>query len=346
MPSLASRASYSSALARVISPFPMKRCPRVRLVDSRPSTFPGTVREPCSITSPCTGRTNCASPAPQRMTFGIGNDLSASSTAGARTSASALPLIFERATTTSPLGVARRSSDATLTPCFFANPSIACAGAFAEGPVTSVSRSWPAAETSGTRTARRRGVAYAFELRPASPALASSPARRSAKACDRARSDFGGSSSVRISTSRFSGMRQHREAEPLARLVVGLGHGTRQRAHAADIRLALGDRDRAARIQQVEGVRGLHHHLVARQHALRLDQALRLGFVVTEMPEQHVGVRELEVVFRLLDFVLMVDVAIGHPVRPHEVEYAVLALQVHGEALEAVGDLAEDRFAG
>ena len=39
---------------------------------SRPSTVPGTTRVPCSITRPCTGRTNCASPAPQRMTFGIG----------------------------------------------------------------------------------------------------------------------------------------------------------------------------------------------------------------------------------------------------------------------------------
>ena len=51
------------------------------------------------------------------------------------------------------------------------------------------------------------------------------------------------------------GLAEHREAKALARLVVGLRHGTREAAHAADVGGALGDRDRAARIEQVEGVR-------------------------------------------------------------------------------------------
>ena len=60
MPSSRSRASYSSALASAIDPTPMNRWPCVVLLAETPSTAPGTTRAPCIITSPCTGRTNCA----------------------------------------------------------------------------------------------------------------------------------------------------------------------------------------------------------------------------------------------------------------------------------------------
>src|SRR5688572_29510158 len=258
------------------------------------------------------------------------------------------PLTRKRATTTSPFGVVRRSSASTLTPCLRAKPSMACAGALLEGPVTSVSRSWPAAATPGISTASRRGVAKLFAATPAdtSWALASSASSRSRNASDSARKDLGGSSSVRISTSSASGMSHHREAEALARLVVGLRHRARQRAHAPDVGGALGDRDRAARVEQVEGVRSLHHHLVAGQDALRGDQAFRLGFVLPEVTEQDVRVRQLEVVARLLDFVLVIYVEIGHARRPHQVVDAFLALQVHRQALQTVGDLAQHRLAG
>ena len=53
-----------------------------------------------------------------------------------------------------------------------------------------------------------------------------------------------------------------------------------------------------------------------------------------------------EVVRRLLDFVLVINVAVGHfaarTVGPHDVEHAVDALQVHRQTLETVGDLAGD----
>src|SRR5690606_1784044 len=96
-----------------------------------------------------------------------------------------------------------------------------------------------------------------------------------AKAAPSLTSAFGGSSSVWISTRRvwfmmcsvlllsgslaggFSRCGKHREAELLARVVVGLGHQARQGAHAADVGGAFGHRDGAARVQHVEAVRGL-----------------------------------------------------------------------------------------
>src|SRR5882724_3393551 len=327
----------------------MKRWPAVVRPALMPSTLPGTTRPPCSITSPCTGRTNCASPAPQRITLGIGSALSAASTMAARTSSSTAPLLLTRASITGPFGVSRRSSCSGVRPCLRANPAIACAGALADGPVTSISRPAALAPTCSIVNAKRRGVAYTVKAGDAiaSFAFTSASATWPAKASDSARNDFGGSSSVSSSTSRvaWSAM-DERETEALARLVVGLRDGAREHSHAADVGGTFGDRDRAARIEQVEAVRAAQHHLVRRQHALRFDQPLRLGLELSEVAEQHLGVRELEVVARLLRFVLVVDVPILDPVDPGEVVDAFLALQIHRQALEPVGDLAEHRLAG
>src|SRR5579883_1615834 len=51
----------------------------------------------------------------------------------------------------------------------------------------------------------------------------------------------------------------------LALRVVGLGDRLGQVAYAQDVTLALGYADRAARVEQVERVAGLHHLLVGRQ---------------------------------------------------------------------------------
>src|SRR5712692_1223138 len=41
----------------------------------------------------------------------------------------------------------------------------------------------------------------------------------------------------------------------------------------------------------------------------------------------------------------MVDIAVGHARRPDEIEDALLPLQVHRQALQAIGDFAEHRLA-
>jgi hypothetical protein len=73
------------------------------------------------------------------------------------------------------------------------------------------------------------------------------------------------------------------------------------------------------------------------------DEPLRLPLVFVEEPQQPVDVGELEVVLRLFDLVLMVDVAVGDAVHPHEVEHVLATLQVHREALEPVGEFSQHR---
>src|SRR6267143_2202093 len=179
-----------------------------------------------------------------------------------------------------------------LTPFFFANPLTAWAGAPTGGPCTSRSLSGGRSFTLPISTARRRGVADGRVANGARRKRSScrSAARLAANASAIGRSDFGGSSSVRSSTSRESGM-GHRKSEPLARFVVGLGHGTCERADATDVRGAFGDGDGAARVEQIEGVRALQDHFVGRQHALRLDQALGFRF---EFPEWRNSISAFE----------------------------------------------------
>src|SRR3569623_1525765 len=130
--------------------------------------------------------------------------------------------------------------------------------------------------------------------------------------------------------------------------------GLGELADAQDIALALGDRDHATGVEQVEVVAGLDDLLVGRQServaavwagALPfVEQRLALGLGVRKVAEQHVGVGRFEVVERLLLLVLQEHIAVADAVVLAAVEVEVVddfdALHVHRETFQAVGDLA------
>src|SRR5690606_12795696 len=138
---------------------------------------------------------------------------------------------------------------------------------------------------------------------------------------------------------------QHGEAQSFTGVVIGLRHGARQVADAADVGGALGDADGAARVEQVKGVGGFQRGLVGGQRQGHVHQALGFGFIVVEVREKHVGRGVFEVVGGLFDLVLVEHVAVQHTVAvrafgPDQVVHAFHALQVHGQAFQAVGDFA------
>ncbi len=96
-------------------------------------------------------------------------------------------------------------------------------------------------------------------------------------------------------------------------------------------------------------MRGLQYLLVRRQCQFLLHQVLGVAFVGAEGGQQEVDVAVLEVVGALLHLVLVEHVAVPQwPIfagRIDEVEDVLDALQVHRQALQAVGDLAGDRLA-
>lgn len=145
----------------------------------------------------------------------------------------------------------------------------------------------------------------------------------------------------------FIGMRlgRHGEAQARAAVQVALAHGARQVADAADVGGALGYRDGAARVQQVEGVGGLEHLLVRWQRQLRFHQLISCAFVGIERAEQEIHIRMLEVVGGLLHLVLVEHVTVAQAVGIDQVVHRFLALQVHGQALQAVRDFAGGRLA-
>ena len=94
----------------------------------------------------------------------------------------------------------------------------------------------------------------------------------------------------------------------------------------------------------------LQHRVVGRQRQRRLQGAQALHLAIGELLEEELGVGHLEVERGVLALVLQVHVAVGehHAVvaaGPHDVVHVVDALDEHGEALQAVGDLHGHRVA-
>src|SRR5699024_7329590 len=269
----------------------------------------------------------------------------------------------ERWTYQAPLSVSTVCNWSTSTPQEPAKPVSARVGfpsasrpAATAGPRRSVARSGWRAATSGTYTARRRGEQYAraASVSAAIPCFSRPSQMPRANTADNSSSALGGNSSVpnSISSGCTSDMgrllvAQAGKAEFFALRHVRLRHGARQGAHAQNVALALGDADGATRVQQVERVAGLHDLLVGRQRQAGLDQLAGLGLAGVEPCEQGLDVGVLEVVGALLDLVLVEHVAVGdrtvRGVGPDQVVDVVHVLQVHGQALQAVGDFARDR---
>ena len=127
---------------------------------------------------------------------------------------------------------------------------------------------------------------------------------------------------------------------------IALGDGAGQVADAADVGGALGDRKMAPRASSRLKVGGLEHLLVG-PAAARADahQVLGLLFVRHRRREQEVDVGMLEVVGRLLDFVLVIDVAVGQAFRPGQVKTFSTPCRYMARRSDAVGDFAGDRLA-
>ena len=69
----------------------------------------------------------------------------------------------------------------------------------------------------------------------------------------------------------------------------------REIAHPANIGLAFGDRDHAARLEQVEDMTGLDRLVIGRQRQLGLDTGFAFGRRILEPLEQGFGIGVLEI---------------------------------------------------
>ena len=288
--------------------FVWKRWPRVILPAAMPRISPGTTASPCSMTIQCTGRTDSAAPAPQRMRRAIGSLSSAAWTMPGRSFAAGEPARVVRQNRNSPLSSAMRVRWSTATPQDSAKASLAARvgwpaaskAALTGGPRRSTRCSGWRSRSLRTRTARRRGVKEVSMAAPCDRPPASRPATTpSRKASPRAARLFGGISSAPISTRkswRFISLRtDQREALRFSARVIRAGNATGQRTYTQDEPLPLGDADGLARIEQVEDVRGLEGLLVGGQRQRDLEQRLAVLLALVELGEQRSRVRVLEV---------------------------------------------------
>ena len=114
-------------------------------------------------------------------------------------------------------------------------------------------------------------------------------------------------------------------------------------ADPANRRGAFRHRDHAAGLQQVEGVAALQDEVQGRGGQLLRHQVRGLGLIDREQLLEPLRVGGLEVVGALTLLKRQPDVAVGAVAIPGEIPDALHVLEVHREALQAVGDLDRDR---
>ena len=125
---------------------------------------------------------------------------------------------------------------------------------------------------------------------------------------------------------------------------VGLAARLGDGADAQDVVGTLDRGQGAAGIEQVEGVAALHDTVVRRQRQLAFQAGMALGLVVVKLLTHHLDVGDLKVIGTELALVLEEHVAVGHgravgQIAPHQIVDRVDALGVHGDTLQAIGNL-------
>src|SRR6266481_4838940 len=352
-----------------------KRWPRVFVPLVTSANFTGIGLPSRVAAIQWTGRANASeSSQSQRIDLRKGIARMICSRMGGSASAAVCPRRCCSTTTRSP----SICSASTGTPALRANPSAAllhlpsCLACFAGGPESLRRTSGAFSAMAVTISVSLRGVAW-VETLARSPSLLRRTSSSALSICAAIHSTAGrwklaGSSSVPISKTRS--MSGHLEELAVPReLLLGqrpvpeggelhLGPGgevqpgaiVRELADAQDVSLPLGHADGAARVEQVEDVRAFQAVVVGGEGKLLLHQRAALLLVLIEETEEALRVAGVEAVLALLALVLPEDVAVGElaPVgirAPDQVVDVVDALQVHGDALEAVGQLGGNRMA-
>src|SRR5262245_18239586 len=228
---------------------------------------------------------------------------------------------------------------------------MAASGASTRGPFFSSRTAGERAGKPVTTATRRRGVAKVLRSLYSRPAPASAcPSKRARSS--RARVCMREGISSENSSSRSSA---------IGAAALGLEPCRASRlgkvAYPQDVGLPLRHRDHAARVEQVEDVRGLDRLVVSgkRKQMTRAfvafgEQRLALGLGVAEMPQQELRVGLLEIVAGVFLLGLEKDLAVGGLVLALaaveiEIEHVVDVLHIHGEAFEPVSQLARDGIA-
>ena len=91
-------------------------------------------------------------------------------------------------------------------------------------------------------------------------------------------------------------------------------------------------------------MRTLQNVIVGGLHKTFIQNALALPLVENEKLKKHRHVRDLEVVVGVLHLPLQVHVAVADLAHPLQVVNVFHLLNVHGQALDAVGDLRRHKF--
>ena len=129
-----------------------------------------------------------------------------------------------------------------------------------------------------------------------------------------------------------------REAHFLALFKPQTRHVAGEVAHALEVALTFGHANRAARVQNVEGVRCFEHVGIGGNGQALFDEHFGFGFVEVEELRHPLDVGGVEVVDAHLVFVLPQHFIVGDARRVDDFLEVVYPLQRHDDAFQPVGD--------
>ena len=89
----------------------------------------------------------------------------------------------------------------------------------------------------------------------------------------------------------------------------------------------------------------LQNLLIGRQGQALLQKMLAGRLAALELTQQHIDIRMLEVIRRLLHLVLVIEIAVTEVRVPLKIKDAVHALQIERDSFQAIGNLTRDRTA-
>ena len=238
-----------------------------------PSISTGTISSPSRATMPCSGRTQrraCAELAPAHR---LGPGEVARRSAAMASAEHLAPSRRPACSITAKQTPSRSSSWSRVSPVLRRKPSSACGGALVRGPLISSLTRFGRRRPVRARSAPAAAASNTVSIAPGrQPRLVQSPRRTAAR--DRcAPSPASAPGFPRDSSS--SRKSAHHAAYPFASIHAAQAR-LREVADAADIGLALGDRDHAARLQRVEHVAGLDRLLIGGDRELRVEAVLAL----------------------------------------------------------------------
>ena len=77
----------------------------------------------------------------------------------------------------------------------------------------------------------------------------------------------------------------------------------------------------------------------------QFNYAVALFLILIKKRKEHIGIGYFKIIMRVINLVLMVNIAIGNAIHPFDIINAIYLLDIHSQAFNTIGNLPSYRVA-